>query len=131
MERLESPEFHVYYAPVEYPTEIQFRSTLHDLANCDHFVIDRRTRWVGMYVGFCIANSISFLTVDLPVRTYFGANAEFSRSDWREYSGQLGESTELAVAEEMEDREREETEKGIAVLHRPGVGRISVQVVPK
>ncbi len=87
------------------PSEGEFRDSIRLLSTADYFVVDKRNRWVGLYVGFCLASNIEFILIGIPSDSYYGAYAHFSRREWRQFADKLPserEYTELALADEIE-----------------------------
>lgn len=80
-------------------SEQEFRGSIGYISMCDYFAIDRRNRWAGIYIGFCLSHNIEFIEVGIPKGTYYGAYASLSRSEWRGFLAKLSEpgtSTEIS-----------------------------------
>ncbi len=84
-------------------SESDFRVNIGKLSMAEYFVFDSYNRWIGSYVGFCLASNIPFIQVDLQPNTFHGTYANLSRNEWREFSDKLeGKYEELELSEEIQ-----------------------------
>ncbi len=102
-QKLRIPDTHEYFQVQHHAkiTELEFRGALQVLSQCEYFAVDCRNRWVGIYVGFCLANNIPYVVIGLPKDAYFASYASFTKSEWRKFAGYLDDSeyTELHRSE--------------------------------